>query len=117
MSREYTHKHPCCFQRPIMFNGAKEFDEQATDKAKDAYNFLETFLEGREWLAGDEMTIADLCSVATVSTLELFLPIEEEGHEKLIAWLSKCKELPYYTEYNQAGLDSLKEYVQAKIDG
>lgn len=100
-----------------MFNGAKEIDEEAIDKTKEAYNLLEAFLEGREWLAGDEMTIADLCNVATVSSMELFVPVEEEGHEKLIAWLSKCKELPYYAEYNQEGLDLLKEAVQEKLDG
>lgn len=99
-----------------MFRGAKEFEEEATDKVKEAYRLLEAFLEGREWLAGDEITIADLCNVATVSTLEAFVPIEEEGHEKLIAWLGKCKELPYYGECNQEGLDLLKQAVEEHLN-
>lgn len=101
---------------PIMFRGAKELDEEATDKIKEAYNFLEAFLDGREWLAGNDMTIADLCNVATVSSMEAFVPLDEERHEKLTAWFSKCKELPYYTENNQEGLDLLKEYVQEKMN-
>lgn len=100
-----------------MFRGAKEFEDEAIEKVKEAYNFLEAFLEGKEWLAGDEMTIADLCTVATLSTIEAFVPIEEDGHhEKLIAWLAKCKELPYYGECNQEGLDKLKEAVEEKIN-
>lgn len=100
-----------------MFRGAKEFEEEVVDKVKEAYDFLEAFLEGKEWLAGEEMTIADLSNVATVSSMEVFVPIEEEGHEKLLAWLAKCKELPYYKECNQEGLDLLKEAVNAQLNG
>lgn len=100
-----------------MFRGAKEMEEEAIDKVKEAYSFLECFLEGREWLAGDQITIADLCNGAVVSSLDAFVPIEEEKYEKLNVWLSKCKELPYYAECNQEGLDLLKNDVKERIDG
>lgn len=98
-----------------MFKEAKEYDENAVEKVKEAYDFLEAFLEGREWLAGDEVTIADLCNIATVSTLDALLPIDEEKHGNLAAWIAKCKELPCYG-CNVEGLELLKAAVEEKMN-
>lgn len=34
-------------------------------------SFLNTFLEGQDYVAGENMTLADLAIVATVSTIEV----------------------------------------------
>lgn len=39
----------------------------------EAFSILNTYLDDQDWVAGENMTIADLALVATVSTAEVFL--------------------------------------------
>jgi glutathione S-transferase len=41
------------------------------DKVEEAFSILDTYLEGHDWVAGDQITIADYSIVATVSTVEV----------------------------------------------
>lgn len=58
------------FQYPIIFAGAPQ-DPAKLEKINEAMKFLDIFLEGEKYVAGDNLTVADLTIVATVSTLEV----------------------------------------------
>jgi glutathione S-transferase len=48
--------------------------EPQPDKVKritEALGYLNVFLEGQDWVAGDSMTIADICLVVSVSNSEV----------------------------------------------
>ncbi|GJQ67936.1 putative glutathione s-transferase [Trypoxylus dichotomus] len=78
-------------------------------KAKAAYGFLEAFLAGETWVAGGTSpSIADLHLVATVTTLNVLIPFEEDTHPNILGWLERCRSLPYYDE---SGLESYKNIV------
>jgi glutathione S-transferase len=47
----------------------KEIPEEKKNNIRSAYAFLETFLEGNDYLAGNHYTIADMCCIATVSSI------------------------------------------------
>lgn len=81
----------------------------------EAYGFMEAFLKDKKWIAGDEMSIADLCALATVATLELLVPIEESEYPLLFDWLKRGKELPYFEETNKEGLESIGAYFKSKL--
>jgi glutathione S-transferase len=81
---------------------------------KEAYMYLETYLGESKYVASDEISIADFSVVATLSTLDLIMPVEKEDFPKLTAWYAKMKELPYYETANQRGLDDLKEKLMKK---
>lgn len=53
-----------------MFGGAP-FDEEKKKKLDEAYVFLDKFLEGGKWAAGDNYTLADIALAASVSTAEV----------------------------------------------
>lgn len=53
-----------------MFGGAP-FDEEKKKKLDEAYVFLDKFLEGDKWAAGDNYTLADIALAASVSTAEV----------------------------------------------
>lgn len=50
------------------------FDKEKKKRLDEAYNWLDTYLDRvNPWVAGDDMTIADLSIIATVSTTEVYL--------------------------------------------
>lgn len=69
----------------------------------EAFAFLEKFLEDRDWLAGDNMTIADFCAGATVVSLESIasrIPVGLDDFPRIQAWIDQIVNnivLVYYT--------------------
>jgi glutathione S-transferase len=45
-------------------------------KLDEAFEFLNKFLEGQDWLAGSHITIADFALVVTVSLTEVRIPLQ-----------------------------------------
>lgn len=50
----------------------REVDEKKLQKLGEAFAFLEAFMGDSQYMAGDEITIADYSLVATVSSIEVF---------------------------------------------
>ncbi|KAF0292716.1 Glutathione S-transferase 1 [Amphibalanus amphitrite] len=78
---------------PIIFGGAKEVDEAALTKTKQALTWLEGFIGDRGFVAGSSLTVADIA---------LGSPCPHWS-----AWLNKLKTtLPGYAEANQPGAEA-----------
>lgn len=56
------------------------------------------------------MTIADLSTVATTSTLDMIFPISDKW-KNLYDWFQIMKSLPYYKAGNEDGLNHLKQKI------
>lgn len=54
----------------MIFGGAP-LDEEKKQKLDEAFNILEQFLEKSKWVAGDDITLADISVAVTVSTAEV----------------------------------------------
>ncbi|KAH9635221.1 hypothetical protein HF086_013248 [Spodoptera exigua] len=67
-------------KEPIFFGTATSLKPGGVAKIKSAYDFTEKFLTGSKWLAGNKLTLADISCVATISTLNELLPIDEATH-------------------------------------
>ncbi|XP_047351518.1 uncharacterized protein LOC124949832 [Vespa velutina] len=94
--------------------GEKIITKEKINRVENVYKTFDSILANAKtkWLAGDTITIADLCNVATLSTLELFVPPTGKYHH-LENWFGSCKkEIPGYEEVNQQGLDKLVNYVK-----
>ncbi|KAK2584736.1 hypothetical protein KPH14_007067 [Odynerus spinipes] len=97
-----------------VIGGEKIITKEKVDRVENAYKTLDSILANSKtkWLVGDEITIADLCNVSTMSTLELFIPTSGK-YPHLENWLRSCKnEIPGYAEMNQRGLIKLIDYVK-----
>lgn len=57
-------------QYPIMFAKAPG-DPEKMKKIEESFQFLDKFLEGHDFVAGNNLTIADLSIISTVSTAEV----------------------------------------------
>uniref|UniRef100_A0AAG5CP25 glutathione transferase n=1 Tax=Anopheles atroparvus TaxID=41427 RepID=A0AAG5CP25_ANOAO len=76
-------------------------------KMKEAVAFFNTFLEGQEYAAGSDLTIADLSLAASIATYEV-AGFDFTPYPNVQAWLARCKANAPGYELNQAGADEFK---------
>lgn len=69
-----------------------------------------------DWLAGDDVTIADFSIIAVVSAINVLVPVVSEKFPRTLAWMSRCQNLPYYQEGNQRGLDKFKAHFKTIME-
>lgn len=74
----------------------------------EAYEFVEAFLQGHNYLVGNQLTIADLNAVATVTSLHILVPINADKFPNVIAWIGRLQKLPYYNKVQDKGLEDFR---------
>lgn len=87
-------------------------DPEKYQKIEEAIGFLNTFLDGHKYAAGEEITIADFALVATVSTIvDGGLNLSLEKYPNVQRWYEDCKEnVPHYKD-SIADLEKYKGLV------
>jgi glutathione S-transferase len=87
----WRHAHP---RTAALLTQYKDFGESNKETYKGAQKYLNRELEGREFLVGDSITMADICLLSTVDFAEwIGLPVEDE-FENLVAWRARMKARP-----------------------
>jgi glutathione S-transferase len=99
---------------PIVRAGKKTIDQEDIDAAHGIYAFLETFLDGKKWIAGSHVTVADYSLISSISTLNVLVNIDEEKFPRVAAWVRKVEGLGEYAA-NKKGLDIFKEMIRIKM--
>jgi len=93
---------------PIMFAKAPA-DPEKYKKMEESYEFLNKFLENQDFVAGDNLTIADLAIIASVSTAEV-LGFDLSKYPNVAKWFENSKKIiPDYDELNHPGCLKFKE--------
>lgn len=67
-------------------------------------------------LVGNNLTLADLACIASITSGLAFIPISKEKYPKLTAWTKLMEKLPYYQEINQKGVDELNTLLFGFIE-
>lgn len=101
-------------QKIIFFGGGNEVPEENMVSLLEAYDLLEIFLENKEYVAGDDLSIADFCVATSINSFSNFVPVEESIYPRITAWMKLMEKLPYYDEANK-GLEIFKGMVAAKL--
>lgn len=65
-------------QYPVVFRGAN-YNPEYYKVLEGAFDVLDKFLNGQDYVAGRNLTIADLALAATVSTSEVYIHHEKKG--------------------------------------
>lgn len=99
---------------PILFHGVREISEENRVAFLQGYDFLESFLQTDLYLVGNTLTLADLCTIATVSSMNFLVEIEGVKYPKLTAWIKRMESLPYY-HVNRDGVTVLKQLFLSKM--
>ncbi|CAH4027580.1 glutathione S-transferase 1-like [Pieris brassicae] len=98
----------------VVFQGRKKMTDDAVEKIISAYEFTDQFAT-KTWLAGEQFTIADICCVATISSLNELVPIDAQKYPHLYAWLKRCSELDIYKKKNAPGSKEIGEIFRSKL--
>ncbi|XP_074648757.1 glutathione S-transferase 1-like [Tubulanus polymorphus] len=96
---------------PKMLEG-KELDPEKEKAMKQSYDLLDGYLEGKKYVTGDHMTVADL-SIAASVMFSTLIDYDISGWKNVSRWLNTMKKLPYFEECN-SGLDSFKQYMKSR---
>jgi len=92
---------------PVLLHGAATIDEEKDKVFRGKLDLLEGFLAKNKYVAGDELTIADLSIYSSLVTIEL-IDYDFSSYAKIGAWRKRLEaELPYNKEVT---LDSLAEW-------
>lgn len=86
---------------------------EVLNKAQDAVELLNTFLEGREWLAGDSVTVADYALSTTMMGMQL-LDVDLSYAGNIKQWLGSCKDNLAGWELIEANAELLKGLLSPK---
>lgn len=78
-------------------------------KIEDAFGFLDTFLDGQTYAAGDSLTLADIALVVTVSTFEV-AGFDFNKYANVAKWYAKCKATAPGWDINVAGMEAFKKF-------
>uniref|UniRef100_A0A2A4JI76 Glutathione S-transferase n=1 Tax=Heliothis virescens TaxID=7102 RepID=A0A2A4JI76_HELVI len=100
---------------PVFFKGEKSFRPENLEKIRSAYNFAEKFLASSQWIAGDDLTLADICCLSTISSMNEVLPIDEELYPNLTGWLKRCAEQDFCKKSNEPGLQQFRGLMKLKM--
>lgn len=95
--------------------GAPEVPQSTLKNITNCWSIMERFLEGGKFLCGDDMTLADISCIATLTSMDTFLPIEESKYPKLVQWVKTMKALPYY-EDNREGAELVQKIMWDKMN-
>ncbi|KAF4545554.1 Glutathione s-transferase [Lasiodiplodia theobromae] len=68
-----------------------------------ALKMMDERLQKAPWLAGDEITAADIYAVFTVTTVRLFTPFALTGYNGILGWLEKIAQRPAYKNFIEKG--------------
>lgn len=91
--------------------GIKTIPEDLKQELIQAYEFLEKFLEGHQWAAGDQLTIADFSLLSSTTSLSHVVPIDSSKYPNVTAWIKRAEKLPCY-KVNQKGLNEFRDLVK-----
>lgn len=96
---------------PVLFLGEAKFRPENLARITAAYEFAEKFLD-KPWIAGESVSIADICCVSSFSSMDVIIPIDKQKFPKLSGWLDRCSKLDFYVKANAPGLQMFKSIVK-----
>ncbi|XP_055622111.1 glutathione S-transferase 1 isoform X3 [Toxorhynchites rutilus septentrionalis] len=82
-------------------------------KMLDALGFLNTFLEGASYVAGEQLTLADLTILATISTYEV-AKVDLGKYPNVAGWFERLRKEAPGADINEAGIEEFKKYLNNK---
>ncbi|XP_069698879.1 uncharacterized protein [Periplaneta americana] len=96
----------------------KQLEADDLTKLENAYELLDKFLEGEEWVAGSNITVADYAIVVNVSVTEAYgsqgLGFDISKYHNVTRWLSNAKKtMVGFSEIEGKGNEELKKRVDA----
>eukprot|EP00099_Drosophila_melanogaster_P015994 NP_524912.1 glutathione S transferase D2 [Drosophila melanogaster] len=96
-----------------LFRTGKPGSDEDLKRIETAFGFLDTFLEGQEYVAGDQLTVADIAILSTVSTFEVS-EFDFSKYSNVSRWYDNAKKVTPGWDENWEGLMAMKALFDAR---
>lgn len=103
------------FVEPIYYHGCTEISQERRDYFKLTLPIVEAFLENNQYVCGNEMTLADFCFIASLSSVDRIIGIDEDQYPKLNEWMRRMSRLPNFESTNSEGATIIQETILKKL--
>lgn len=98
---------------PAIFEN-KNFDEEKFKKLEEAFEFLEVYLGKTTYVAGDKLTVADFCILATITTMKVAAEIDFSKYPNIERWYAQLsEEVSGHDEVCVQGAQEMKPFFEA----
>nr|APX61031.1 putative glutathione S-transferase epsilon class member 3 [Leptinotarsa decemlineata] len=97
---------------PILYKGAKTISPDLLTALTEAYGVLEEYLQNSNYVAGDDLTIADFSIWTTITNSSAYLPAEEDKYPHIASWLKRMEETPN-NDLNKSGGDFIRNVFKS----
>lgn len=94
-----------------IYGGEAEYNERSLVLCQNAYERLERFLEKGTFVAGNELSVADISIHTTLITLDLLLPVDPVRYPQITAWLVRMKQWLPNSDENLKGAQALQQRI------
>lgn len=101
---------------PVIYEGAADLPKEKIDYIARTYDAVENYLKSTQFLCGDKLTIADLCCVASLSSVDKIVTNDAGKYPKFSKWLATLKQLPYYEKINGEAAAFLQNFVIQTVE-
>ncbi|KAI8420519.1 hypothetical protein MSG28_008992 [Choristoneura fumiferana] len=89
---------------PILYKNCRYVPPNTMCDIQCAYADLEKMLQGRMFIGGSSPSMGDIMLIATVSTLNILVPIDQIEFPRVSSWVHRMSEEMFYTTANKKGL-------------
>lgn len=89
IDRLYGYTAKCYF--PVFMGKTDAVNEDALQALERSFEILNTFLDGSDYVAGENLTIADFSISTTVYMLERSFDFDIGRYDNVAAWYARCK--------------------------
>ncbi|CAL4156963.1 unnamed protein product, partial [Meganyctiphanes norvegica] len=99
---------------PVMFRGQETPDPKKLESFHEALGWLDSWLAGKKYAIGNQVTIADHTLVGTLSGVEIAGDYLSK-HKNIVAWMERCKKLPGYDVACAPGAKEFGEFAKKAL--
>lgn len=99
--------------KQVLFLGRTVVPKERFEAITEVYDFVEVFLKDHDYVAGDQLTIADFSIISSITSLVAYVDIVSAKYPKISAWLKRLEQLPYYSE-NSVGAQQFVSTIKSK---
>lgn len=100
---------------PILYDKSPELAADKIEYIQRSWPLMDAFLQDAPYVCGSDITIADLCCIASVSSIDTIASIDANKFPKFIGWIERMKKLPFYDELNAPGAKQVQELILARV--
>ena len=99
---------------PLFFGGATELDPEKEKTLREKLGYLNGFLEGNKYVAGDELTVADFAIYASLTFLTI-IDYDLSALSNIATWMDRLAgEIPDNEAVNVKPVHDFKAWITAK---